>query len=229
MKRNKVNAILLLVIQLGGYLLMLLVKWCHLAPFSELLHVSPWWDFTTTSIWAVMVALPAFYAYSRQLRSRWLMVGIAFLPIAIVLLLSIGGVCLHAYYAYNIQQARKQLFNTPEKIEQVAGVRLPAFHVTNYSEQDLHDALIRKHICRVDATFDKPLSDAFYHQLDSLCRADSLHWRESGGAYAYDSIYGRKLISKLVLSLVLMKGEKDFEIHYDDCVNFNINNHFKSK
>ena len=50
MKRNKVNAILLLVIQLGGYLLMLLVKWCHLAPFSELLHVSPWWDFTTTSI-----------------------------------------------------------------------------------------------------------------------------------------------------------------------------------
>ena len=157
------------------------------------------------------------------------MVGIAFLPIAIVLLLSIAGVCLHAYYAYNIQQARKQLFNTPEKIEQVAGVRLPAFHVTNYSEQDLHDALIRKHICRVDATFDKPLSDAFYHQLDSLCQTDSLHWRESGGAYAYDSIYGRKLISKLVLSLVLMKGEKDFEIHYDDCVNFNINNHFKSK
>ena len=58
---------------------------------------------------------------------------------------------------------------------------------------------------------------------------DSLHWRENDGAYAYDSIYGRKQFSKLVLALVLMKGERDFEIQYDDCVNFKIANPFKKR
>ena len=229
MRRNRTYIFLFLLIQLVGYMLMFLLKWRHVAPCTELLHISPWWEFSATGIWALMVALPAFYAYAKHLRGRWLIITIAVLPITIVLLLALAGICLHAFHVYNIKQARKQMFNTPGKIEQVAGVRLPAFHITNYSEQSLHDALLKKHICRVEATFDNIPPADFYQQLDSLCTADSLHWRGHDGTYAYDSIYGRKQISKLVLALVLTKGEKEFEIHYDDCVKFKISNPLKKR
>ena len=170
-----------------------------------------------------MVALPALYAYTHKVRLRWLPIGVAVLPISIVLLLTIAGTCLLAYRSYELKQERKRIFDTPQKIEQVAGVRLPEFQVTDYEEHTFPDDMLKRTVCRANGTFAETPSESFYQTLDSLCVTDSMHWRKGGGAYAYDSIYGRKNISKLVLSLVMTKGKRDFEIRYDDCAEFNIN------
>ena len=113
-------------------------------------------------------------------------------------------------------------FGEPTKIEQVTGVRFPDYHIVEYGETPFPGDVLQRRVCRVNAEFDDVPSDTFYRQLDSLCVNDTVHWHKGSGAYAYDSIYGKKQISKLVLAVVLEKGKKDFEIRYDDCVEFEI-------
>lgn len=223
-KNSKIIAFILVLVQIIGYMLVFVLRWRHMAPCAESMHLSPWWDFAPTAIWAFMVALPALYAYTHKVRLSWLPIGVAVLPISIILLLSIVGISRHAYRSYEIKQERKQLFDTPQKIEQVAGVRLPEFQVTDYEEHTFPDDMLKRTVCRANGTFAETPSESFYQTLDSLCVTDSMHWRKGAGAYAYDSIYGRKNISKLVLSLVMAKGKRDFEIRYDDCMEFKINN-----
>ena len=227
-KNSKILAFILVLVQIIGYMLVFVLRWRHMAPCAESMHLSPWWDFTPTAIWALMVALPALYAYTHKVRLRWLPIGVAVLPISIVLLLTIAGTCLLAYRSYELKQERKRIFDTPQKIEQVAGVRLPEFQVTDYEEHTFPDDMLKRTVCRANGTFAETPSESFYQTLDSLCVTDSMHWRKGGGAYAYDSIYGRKNISKLVLSLVMTKGKRDFEIRYDDCVKFKINKRHKN-
>lgn len=206
-------------------MLVFVLRGRHMAPCAESMHLSPSWDFAPTAIWALMVALPAFYAYTHKVRLRWLPIGVAVLPISIILLLTIAGTCLLAYRSYELKQERKQIFDTPQKIEQVAGVRLPEFQVTDYEEHTFPEDMLKRTMCRANGTFEETPSESFYQTLDSLCVTDSMHWRKGGGVYyAYDSIYGRKNLSKLVLSLVMTKGKRDFEIRYDDCAEFKINN-----
>lgn len=210
-------------------MLVFVLRGRHMAPCAESMHLSPWWDFTPTAIWALMVALPALYAYTHKVPLRWLPIGVAVLPISIVLLLTIAGTCLLAYRSYELKQERKRIFDTPQKIEQVAGVRIPEFQVTDYEEHTFPDDMLKRTVCRANGTFAETPSESFYQTLDSLCVTDSMHWRKGGGAYAYDSIYGRKNISKLVLSLVMTKGKRDFEIRYDDCADFKFTNKHKHK
>ena len=217
-KNSKIIAFILVLVQIIGYMLVFVLRWRHMAPCAESMHLSPWWDFTPTAIWALMVALPALYAYTHKVRLRWLPIGVAVLPISIILLMTIAGTCLLAYRSYELKQERKRIFDTPQKIEQVAGVRLPEFQVTDYEELTFPDDMLKRTVCRANGTFAETPSESFYQTLDSLCVTDSMHWRKGAGAYAYDSIYGRKNISKLVLSLVMTKGKRDFEIRYDDCV-----------
>lgn len=224
-KNSKILAFILVLVQIIGYMLVFVLRGRHMAPCAESMHLSPSWDFAPTAIWALMVALPAFYAYTHKVRLRWLPIGVAVLPISIILLLTIAGTCLLAYRSYELKQERKQIFDTPQKIEQVAGVRLPEFQVTDYEEHTFPEDMLKRTMCRANGTFEETPSESFYQTLDSLCVTDSMHWRKGGGVYyAYDSIYGRKNLSKLVLSLVMTKGKRDFEIRYDDCAEFKINN-----
>ena len=225
--RCSTNTFVLVTVQIIGYMIILFLRWSHFAPFATCLKLSAWWDFTPTALWAIMVALPAFYAFIHKKRNCWLPILMAAIPVGVVLLMAVGGMGIYAYRSYQIKQERQLRFDNSKKIERVAGVHLPEFRVTSYSEQAYPQDLLPRIECRAVGAFAEISPETFYQGLDSLCVADSSHWRKADDVYAFDSIYGRKRFSKLVLSLVIERGEEIFDIHYDDCVNFKINNYKK--
>ena len=126
------------------------------------------------------------------------------------------GIVMHGYKAYQLKADRMGRFDEPAEVEQVVGVKFPDYRVTSYSEAFYPNKLLSRYSCRNEAEFVEVPSEAFFSQLDSLCVVDTVHWHKNGGSYAYNEIRGHKQLSKLVLSVVLTKGEKPFEIRYDD-------------
>lgn len=157
---------------------------------------------------------------TRQRRTRW-----AIVLLLMALLLATGyyfasRYALPAYHKYRASQARMELFDEPAEVQAIAGIHLPDYRVTAYDETDIPDDLLQRHNCHLNGEFKELPPEEFYERLDSLCAIDSLHWRSGGGIYAYDSLYEVGELSKLVLSVVLTKGERAFEIVYDDCIDF---------
>ena len=208
-----------MLIQIIGYALIFALRWRHIAPVSEMLGLSPWWDFSACALWALLVALPAVLAYVKHWPLRWLVVAVAVLPIAAVLLVAAVGIVMHGYKAYQIRNDRMNRFDEPAEVESVIGVKFPEFRVTDYSEKLYSGKLLSFYSCRNEAEFTEAPSESFFSELDSLCAKDTIHWHKNGGAYAYNKIHGHKHFSKLVLSLVLEKGKNNFEIKYDDGAN----------
>ena len=215
-KKTYLKSLVLLLLQCAGYALIAVLKLRYIAPMAELLNVSPWWDFSACALWALLVALPAVVAYVRRWRLRWLLVAVAALPMVAVLCVAAVGIVMHGYKAYQLKHDRMSCFDEPAEVEQVIGVKFPDYRVTHYSETFYPSKLLSRYSCRNEAEFTEVPSEDFFRQLDSLCVVDTVHWHKNKGAYAYNNIHGRKLLSKLVLSVVLAKGEKPFEIRYDD-------------
>lgn len=215
-KRTYLAYCLLLLLQLVGYLLIGALKLRYIAPMAEMLNVSPWWDFSACALWALLVALPAVVAYVRRWRLRWLLVAVAALPMVAVLCVAAVGIVMHGYKAYQLKHDRMSRFDEPAEVEQLIGVKFPDYRVTHYSETFYPSKLLSRYSCRNEAEFTEVPSEDFFRQLDSLCVVDTVHWHKNGGAYAYNNLRGHKQLSKLVLSIVLTKGGKTFEIRYDD-------------
>ena len=123
----------------------------------------------------------------------------------------------HYVIAVKAKQERMAKFDSAEKVEQVIGMAFPDFHVVDYSERRLRpdEYYLPRYICKAKAEFDMLPTAVFYNKLDSLSQIDGSHWKKGTNSFFYDSIAGQVTLSEMVLSLIMMSGNKDLYIEYD--------------
>lgn len=213
----------LLLVQLMGIVLCAWLKLYDITPLSDAMGLSARWDFTADFIALLFIVVPAVVAFVQRMPHWLYSIALACLPV-VLLVLGMGYFIVnHQMDLHKAKLQRMAVYDSAEKIEKVIGIPFPEFKITGYEEKAYPNDLLHKYSCRANAKFVERPSQAFYQQLDSLCVMDSKHWRQSEGVYAYDSILGRRTLSRLVLSLVLTRGIENFNIEYDNTINFIIN------
>ena len=70
------------------------------------------------------------------------------------------------------------------------------------------------HACKLSAEWIQQPANIFFDKLDSLCSVKA-SWRKSEDVYAFDSIQGVGSFRRLFLSVLIIKGAKNFQIEYD--------------
>ena len=219
MKKFFNNIELLIIIQVIGMGLCAWIKLHDITPLSDFMGRSGRWDMTFDLIWILLICGPAVYAYTHRLEHRKIPIVIAFLPFLFIGLAFLYFGSLNAYHNYQAKQLRKQQYNTPAKIEQVIGVPVPDFKITNYEEHKIDNKYLLGYLCKAEITFSKNPSELFYQTLDSLCSQNSSKWVKNDNVYLMDSIQGRGNLSRIFLSLLHTKGENKAYIEYNKTIN----------
>lgn len=214
----------LLLVQLIGIVLCAWLKLYDITPLSDAMGLSARWDFTADFIALLFIVAPAVVAFVQRMPHWRYSIALACLPL-VILFIGMG------YFIFNYQTSlhraklqRMAVYDSAEKIEKVIGIPFPEFEIKDYEEKSHPDDLLHKYSCKAIGKFVEMPSATFYEQLDSLCMKGNKHWRQSEGVYVYDSIFGRKTLTRLVLSLLLTKGNENFDIEYDRTNKFLINN-----
>ncbi len=225
--KGKKNIILslpvLLLIQLIGIVLCGWLKYCDITPLSDAMGLSTRWDFTFDFVALLLIVVPAVVAFVQRMPHWRYSIALACLPV-VLLVLGMGYFIVdHQMDLHKAKLQRMAVYDSAEKIEKVIGIPFPEFKITGYEEKAYPNDLLHRYSCKASAKFVEMPSPAFYQQLDSLCMMDSKHWRRSEGIYAYDSIIGRRSLSRLVLSLLLTRGNENFNIEYDNTFNIIVN------
>lgn len=214
MKKIFENYIVLVLIQLIGMQLCVLIKIFNITPISDLIGRSPKWDVTFDLIWILLICAPAVYAYVQKIPHWKVPVMFAFLPFILIGLAILFVIVINANNSYQAQQQRKQLYDSPAKIEQVIGVPVPEFRVTNFEELKINNNYQKGYLCKSEITFTEDPTEQFYQALDSLCLQNSSLWQKNDNVYLMDSIQGRGNLSRIFFSLLHTKGEKKAYLEY---------------
>ena len=223
-KNNIISLPVLLLIQLIGIVLCGWLKYCDITPLSDAMGLSMRWDFTFDFVALLLIVVPAVVAFVQRMPHWRYSIALACLPV-VLLVLGMGYFIVnHQMDLHKAKLQRMAVYDSAEKIEKVIGIPFPEFEITDYEEKSHPDDLLHKYSCKAIGKFVEMPSATFYEQLDSLCMKGNKHWRQSEGVYVYDSIFGRKTLTRLVLSLLLTKGNENFDIEFDRTNNFIINN-----
>lgn len=215
MKKVFLSPLGLIVIQLLGLGLCFLLKRQEITPMSDLMRLSGRWDFTVDFIAVALIAAPAFYAYMHKIKGwRWV-VGMFFLPFALIVVGTLYYYGMWEYHDFQKYQERKQTYDNAEKVEQVVGTSIPAFKQLSYEEKQMDDEAYHALVCSSDIQWEEPPSRQFYLSLDSLCQTQGSHWKKSGDVYVFDSVRNSGYISRLVLSMIITKDEPTAQLSYD--------------
>lgn len=204
----------LLLVQLIGIVLCAWLKLYDITPLSDAMGLSVRWDFTVDFIALLFIVLPAVVAFVQRMPHWRYSIALACLPL-VILLIGMGYFIFS--YQTSLHQAKLQrmaVYDSAEKIEKVIGIPFPEFSLINYSEKTL-DGILGGHLCRATLKWNEEPTTQFYSTLDSLCQVEKPRWKKSDGVYLFDSIRGRGNLSRLVLSLVLTRGEQQGSMEYD--------------
>lgn len=213
--KRHIRAFFLLLTQLLGLGGCFLLKHQDITPMSDLMRLSGRWDFTADFIAVLLIATPAFYAYVHKVKGwRWV-VGMFFLPFVLIVVGMLYYYGMWEYHDYQKYQERKQTYGNAEKVEWVVGISIPAFKQLSYEEKQMEDEAYHALVCSSDIQWEETPSRQFYLSLDSLCQTQGSHWKKSGDVYVFDSVRNSGYISRLVLSMIIMKDEPTAQLSYD--------------
>lgn len=181
---------------------------------SDIMGRSSKWDFTADLIAALFILTPAIFAYIRKIPGWRYIVGMAWLPIFMIAIAMIYYGTVNYKNEAKAKQMRMQKYDSSLKVSQAIGIPFPEFEQTHYRESKKEDSVNNERICRSIIKWKEQPSTAFFLALDSLCDVNA-HWRKNGDIYAFDSIMGVGILSRIELSLVIVKTGESAEIEYD--------------
>ena len=204
----------LLLLQVIGIIICFYLKYHNITPMSDAMGKDGRWDFTSDFIAVLFIAAPTVWAFIYKIPGWRYTLVMIMLPIVLFLSAFVYYSYLNHKYIEKERNIRMQKFDNSAKVEKVIGIPFPDFEMTKYRESILKDKMLNNHVCKYYLKWKGLPSDSFYHSLDSLCQTNHL-WRKTDTVYAFDSIYGYGALSKLVLSIILVKGEEEALLEYD--------------
>ena len=208
------GSISLLLIQLSGILLCFWLKYYDITPMSDIMGRAGKWDFTADLIAALFIATPAIVAYMRKIPGWRYVIGMACLPAFLIAIAMIYYGTVNYKNEAKAKQVRMQKYDSSLKVSQAIGIPFPEFEQTSYRESKNEGSVNNERICRSTIKWKEQPSAAFFLALDSLCDANA-DWRKNVDTYAFDSIMGVGILSRIELSLVIVKTGESAEIEYD--------------
>ncbi len=214
-KKNIILSLpVLLLIQLIGIVLCGWLKYCDITPLSDAMGLSMRWDFTFDFVALLLIVVPAVIAFVQRMPHWRYSIALACLPL-VLLVLGMGYFIVnHQMDLHKAKLQRMAVYDSAEKIEKVIGIPFPEFKITGYKESTLESALLKRQICKSEIVFKNEPSELFFRSLDSLCSVDR-KWHKSENVYLFDSIRGKGNLSRIVLSLIITRINKQVDLEFD--------------
>ena len=181
---------------------------------SDLMRFPGKWDFTVDFIAGLFVVIPAFYAYNKRIRGWKWIVGMALLPVLIILVAVLYFFSVNQYHDYQAKLTREHTYNSPNKIEKVVGIKVPSFKMVDYQEKVVKERYLQFFDCNSTIEWETLPNEHFYSRLDSLCNIEGSHWSKNDDIYLFDSISSESYINRIVLMLLITKNKKYTQISY---------------
>lgn len=181
---------------------------------SDLMRFPSKWDFTVDFIAGLLVVIPALYAYFKKIQGWKWIVGMALLPVLLIIFAVLYFYSVNQYHDYQEKLAREHTYNDPDKIEKVVGTKIPSFKIVDYQEKEIKEKYLKYFDCNSTIEWDRIPNEQFYLSLDSLCGIEGSHWSKNDDIYLFDSISSESYINRIVLMLLIIKNKKDTQISY---------------